>query len=294
VCEEVARTVVGPRARIAFTTPVINPLVHRDEHLATICDIAGTMKQLARRHDAMLMIDGHRGGTVEFAARELGILDHRTLLSHAIGLSEAEIEIVAEGDSVVSNNAISASGAWDRCPVPELLAAGVRVILSSDGLAPDGGTDMFDVMRGAMRYHRAACRNPNVLPPGKTLSMVTIEAAKAFGINNEVGSIETGKRADIILVDTRKPHLQPAVMPLHQLLMYANAADVSTVVVDGRVAMENRAVSDEAEILEASRAQCSIMLDRSGLRSSLGVSESFWAACYDRPVRDGLNHQINR
>lgn len=296
VCEEVARTVSGPRTRIAFTTPVINPAVHQDEHFSTICDMAATMKQLARRHDTVLMIDGHRRGTVEFAARELDILDHRTLLSHAIGLSEAEIEIemVAECDSVVSNNAISASGAWDRCPVPELLATGARVILSSDGLAPDGGTDMFDVMRGAMRYHRAACRNPNILPPGKTLSMTTIEAAKAFGIDRDVGSIEIGKRADIILVDTKKPHLQPAVMPLHQLLMYANAADVSTVVIDGRVAMENREVSDEADILEASRAQCSIMLDRSALRPSLGLPESFWAARYDRPVRDGVNHQIDR
>lgn len=294
VCEEVARTVAGPLIGIAFTAPVINPEVHRNEHFATICDIASTMKQLARRHDAMLMIDGHRRGTVEFAARELDILDHRTLLSHAIGLSDAEIEMVAECDSVVSNNAISASGAWDRCPVPELLAAGARVILSSDGLAPDGGTDMFDVMRGAMRYHRAACQNPNILPPGKTLSMATIEAARAFGIDKEVGSIETGKRADIILVDTAKPHLQPAVMPLHQLLMYANAADVRTVVIDGRVAMENREVSEEADILEASRAQCSIMLDRSGLRSSLGLPESFWAARYDRPVRDGVNHQIGR
>ncbi|MCO4317887.1 amidohydrolase family protein [Phyllobacterium sp. 21LDTY02-6] len=289
VCEEVARILPGARTRVAFTAPVINPAIHRDRHFRMLCEMAQTMKDLARKYDTLLMIDGHREGTVAFA-NGLDILDHRTLLSHAIGLKEDEVALIAELGAVVSNNAVSASGTWDRCPLVELLAAGARVFLSSDGLAPDGGTDMFDVMRGAMRYHRSMCRNPNILPPGRALSLTTIETARALGIDHEVGSIEPGKRADIILVDTQKPHLQPSVMPLHQLLMYANASDIDTVIVDGQVMMENRQVAQQAEILSASQVECQIMLDRSGLRTSLDLPKSFWSDSYDRPVRDGLNH----
>ncbi|MEO6014216.1 MAG: amidohydrolase family protein [Devosia sp.] len=224
------------------------------------------------------------------AAKILDILDERTLLSHAIGLSGEEIALISERGSVVANNAISASGIWDRCPVPELLKAGARVILTSDGLSPDGGTDMFDVMRGAMRYHRSQARNPNLLPPGRTLAMTTIDAANAFGIADEVGSLEVGKRGDIILIDLAKPHLQPATMPLHQMLMYANAGDVDTVVSGGQVVMEHRVVPNERDILELAQGHCQIMLDRSGLRSTLALDADFWADTYDRPVRDGLNH----
>jgi 5-methylthioadenosine/S-adenosylhomocysteine deaminase len=290
VCVQVADTLPNDATRVAFTTPVVNPAIHAGPHFEAISSMARTMKSLANERGMVLMIDGHRAGTVAHAAKVLDILDERTLLSHAIGLSGEEISLIAERGSIVANNAISASGIWDRCPVPELLQAGVRVILSSDGLSPDGGTDMFDVMRGAMRYHRSQARNPNLLPPGRALAMTTIDAANAFGIADEVGSLEVGKRADIVLIDTRKPHLQPATMPLHQTLIYANAGDVDTVVRRGQVVMQNRVVANERDILDLAQEQCQIMLERSGLRPTLALGPDFWADAYDRTVRDGLNH----
>jgi len=194
VCTEIADTLPNQKVRVAFTTPVVNPVIHSGAQFEMIGIMAKTMKALARSRGMMLMIDGHRGGTVAYAAVELDILDDKTLLSHAIGLSDDEIAIVAERRSVVANNAISASAIWDRCPVPELIAAGARVILTSDGLAPDGGSDMFDLMRGAMRYHRASAHNPNLLPPGRALAMTTIDAAEAFGIDDEVGSLESDSK----------------------------------------------------------------------------------------------------
>lgn len=290
VCRQAADTLPSDTVRVAFTAPVVNPVIHRDDHFDEICAIARTMKDLAREYQTLLMVDGHRTGTVAFADRELGILDERTLLSHVIGITPEEIEILARTGAVVSNNAMSASAIWGRCPVPELMAAGVRVFLSSDGLAPDGSCDMFDVMRAAMRYHRAQMHDTNVLPPGRALSMTTIEPAIALGLGADVGSLEAGKRADLALINMRKPHLWPGSMPLYQLLTYGNAQDVDTVIIGGRVAMEGRSVPGEDEILATALEESERMLDRTGLRHLLETPPDFWADRYDRPVRDGINH----
>ena len=79
-------------------------------------------------------------------------------------------------------------------------------------------------------------------------------------------------------------------MPLHQLLMYANAQDVDAVVLGGRIVMENRRIDEEEAIIAEARAQSETMLDRAGLRAALSVAPDFWHDAYDRPIRDGINH----
>jgi cytosine/adenosine deaminase-related metal-dependent hydrolase len=87
---------------------------------------------------------------------------------------------------------------------------------------------------------RGHFRDANVLPEGKVLEMCTIDAARALGLEDDIGSLEVGKKADIVLLDGRRPHLWPPVMPLNRITHFANAADVNTVVVNGQVLLKDR------------------------------------------------------
>jgi len=129
-----------------------------------------------------------------------------------------------------------------------------------------------------MHYHRRHFRDPDVLPHGKVLEMVTIDAAKALSIDDELGSLEAGKKADIILVDLFKPHMMPMNMPVHRVTCFANAADVCMTMVGGRILMEDRRVLtvDEDEILERVNVAAQQMLDRSGLQHLLDEPVTLW------------------
>ncbi|NNM06231.1 MAG: amidohydrolase family protein, partial [Gemmatimonadetes bacterium] len=165
-----------------------------------------------------------------------------------------------------------------RCPVTELQAAGVTVMLGSDGVAPDRSYDMFRHMFQAMRYHRFHFRDPDVLPAGRVLSMATIEAAEALGLEEEIGSLEAGKKADIILIDMRKPHLYPFDMPLYRVAYFANGNDVQTVLVNGEILMQDREVLtvNQDEVLDLAQREIRAALERTGLQHLVETPDGFW------------------
>jgi cytosine/adenosine deaminase-related metal-dependent hydrolase len=129
-----------------------------------------------------------------------------------------------------------------------------------------------------MRYHRARLRDASVVPAGKVLEMVTIDAAKALGIDSITGSLEPGKRADVILVDMFRPHLVPMNMPAYRIAYFANGNDVSTVIVDGRILMRDRQVLsvNETEVLELAEREAEAAIRRTGLERLKDVPEGFW------------------
>ena len=137
---------------------------------------------------------------------------------------------------------------------------------------------MFRHMFQCMRYHRTHYRDPSYMPPGKVLEMVTIDAAKALGMEKDLGSLEPGKKADLIIVDMSKPHLYPPNMPLYRITHYANGNDVDTVIVDGQVLMEDRRVNtvDENEVLELVEQVVGETLERTQLHDLLEVPDGFW------------------
>ena len=169
-----------------------------------------------------------------------------------------------------------------RCPVPELIDAGVTVALGSDGTAPDRSYDMFRHMFQCMHYHRRHFRDAGVLPHGKVLEMVTIDAARALGLEHEIGSLEAGKKADIILVDLFKPHMMPLNMPVYRVTSFASGSDVVTTIVNGQVLMEDGKVSrvDEAEVMERAQAATDLMLERTGLRHLLTPPDTLWKVAH--------------
>lgn len=198
--------------------------------------MSDAVMDLRDRHGVPFTQDGHRDGSIAYA-HDLGLTGPFALFSHSVDLTAGDIAALQESGTAIVHNPSAIMSILGRCPVPELIDAGVCVALGSDAAAPDRGYDMFRHMAQCMHYHRRHFADPSVLPPGKVLEMATIDAARALGLADEIGSLEVGKKADVVLVDLRKPHLTPSFMPLHALTHFANAADVDTVVVNGRIVL---------------------------------------------------------
>lgn len=173
---------------------------------------------------------------------ELGLFaDNHVLLAHAVHLTNADVSLLRGMCGGVSHNPVSnLKLGCGIAPVRELLAGGVTVGLGTDGAGSATTLDMFAEIKAATWLQKLDSGDPTVLPAEQALRMATIEGAKLLGIAEEVGTLEAGKRADLILIDLDKPHLQP-VHDLPSLLAYsATGADVDTTIVNGRILMHKR------------------------------------------------------
>lgn len=188
------------------------------------------------------------------ALHELGALDTPLPLvaAHCVHVDEEEIELLAANNAAVAHNPTSnlklASG---FAPVPAMLAAGVTVGLAPDGPASNNRLDMWREMRMAALIHKAVTGDPTAVPARNALEMATIDSARTLGLEDEVGSLEAGKKADVVLMDFDKPHLYPRHDVVSHLVYAVGAADVDTVLVDGRVLLRGGAFTE----LDASRIQ---------------------------------------
>ena len=270
--------VLGRRTGVCLIMPVyyareLEDLAARRE----IMRMGEAMMALREETGVIFTQDGHRDGSIALA-RDLGVLGQFSLLGHNVDLTPEDFEALAETGASIVHNPSAIMSIYGRCPVPELLDAGVTVCLGSDAAAPDRGFDMFRHMAQCMHYHRRHFRDPTYLPPGKTLEMATIDAARALGLQADLGSLEAGKKADVVLVDMRKPHLYPPTMPVTKIAHFANAADVDTVIVDGRILMRGRRVDhlDEAGILAAAAHEAALAFERSGLTHVLDEPADYW------------------
>jgi 5-methylthioadenosine/S-adenosylhomocysteine deaminase len=189
---------------------------------------------------------------------ELGLLDESTTLAHAVALDDDDLALVAASGAAVSHCPLSnlklASG---FCRVPDLVAAGVPVGLGTDGPASSNDLDLFVAMRTAAVVHKARTGDPDVLPASAVLRMATIDAARAVGIADVVGSIEVGKRADLVLLDADSPSLTPSYDAASTVVYAAGRGDVRDVWIDGRRVLRDRALTtiDLAAALDGVRAR---------------------------------------
>lgn len=183
----------------------------------------------------------------------LGILDSNTLLVHCVWLTEADIAVVAKrGCGVVhcpESNMKLASGV---APVPAMRAAGVSVGLGTDGAASNNDLDLFGEMGMAARLHKVVRGDPTVMDARSVIRMATAEGARAIGLGDEIGTLEVGKRADVIVLSAESPPMTPMHHPESQAVYSAGAGDVRDVVVDGRVVVREGALVevDVAGVLE--------------------------------------------
>ena len=236
-----------------------------------------TRELCGRKSGVNFTQDGHNAGSVATALRH-GLLGSDAFLSHSTDLLVEDIAALQEsGASVVHNPSANAS-ITGRCPVPELLDAGVLVGLGSDGTAPNRSADMWRHMQQCMHYHRRFFQDSDVLPPGKVLEMCTIDAAAVLGMADVIGSLEVGKYADLICVNLAAPHLVPLNMPVSRAIYFANGADVDTVFVGGQLLMKGRHVLsvDEATVLQRATAEAGRAIARLGLENLLQDRAGFW------------------
>lgn len=257
----------GGRIAIATLMPVYREERHDPGKVAEIERQGRIIHDLGRRHGTLFHQDGHRAGSIEMADRMFGLCGPDAFFSHCTDLTDADIETLARTGTSVAHNSSAIAQVRGHCPVPRLIEAGITVMIASDGTAPDRGTDMFRHMVMCARVHQRAARDERLMPTGKLLEMITIDAAKGIGRAAELGSLEPGKKADVITVDLATPHAYPPNMPVHRVVWFAQGADVRDVIVDGRVLMRERVVPhlDEAAVLAAAARETVTMLARSGL-----------------------------
>lgn len=268
----------GGRLAVSTLMPVYREATHDPALVALIERQGRLVHELGRRHDTPFHQDGHRSGSLDLAHRMFGLLGPDAVMSHCTDLTDADIDAVAATGTNIVHNPSAIASVRGYCPVPALLDRGVTVMLGSDGTAPDRSADMFRHMFQCMRLHQRQHRDERLMPPGKLLEMVTIDAARGLGMADRIGSLEPGKQADVITIDLQKPHLAPANMPVWRVVCFANGQDVDTAIVDGRVLMHRRQTPhlDQTEILAAAEAETRAMLDRTGLAPMLAEPPELW------------------
>jgi 5-methylthioadenosine/S-adenosylhomocysteine deaminase len=197
---------------------------------------------------------------------EIGVLGPNVVACHRVVLSKEDINLLRRFDVKVSHcpesNMKLASGI---APIPKLLDQEICVGLGTDGCASNNNLDLFLEMDTAAKLHKVNTLDPTVLDAPTVLRMATLQGAKALVIEKSVGSLEPGKKADVIVIDTRKPHLTPMYNPISHVVYAARGSDVSTSIINGQIVMENRkllsldpekAMVDVNEIAEEIRGIC--------------------------------------
>ena len=197
---------------------------------------------------------------------EIGFLSDDVIAAHAVWLSDKEIEIIKENRVNLSHNPASnmklASGI---SPVSKLIDTGVNVSLGTDGAASNNNLDMIEEMKLAALLQKVNTMDSTALPAEKVFEMATIGGAKALGLQDEIGTIEVGKKADLALLDMKTSHLTPFRHPMSHLVYAANGADVDTVICNGEILMMNKKleVLDEAEVIKLAEDAAEELLSKS-------------------------------
>ncbi len=198
----------------------------------------------------------HSGMSPVAYLQSIGFWGPRTVVNHGVWVDAADIKLLRSHQVSVSHNPESnmklASGI---APVPEYLAAGVTVGLGTDGAASNNDLDMFEAMRFAALLHKVKTGDPRAVPATSALEMATINGARALGLESQIGSLEAGKRADLVVVSTSSARLTPIYDPVSHLVYATHGDDVRTVMVNGRLLMRDRKMLtlDEPAVLAEAR-----------------------------------------
>ncbi len=259
---------------LEFTEALINRF--RDDPLISIAvephalytcspDLLQRCQELAERHGVPLIIHlAETQNEVEEISKKygkspinhmenIGMLNPNLIACHCVWLTPEEMDLLAHrGVKVVHNPESNMKLASGVAPIPELLARGVQVGLGTDGCASNNNLDLFQEMDSAAKLHKVHRLDPTVMPSNVVLEMATLGGAKVLGLEKEIGTLEVGKKADIIILDLNRPHLQPIYNIVSQLVYSAAGADVRDVIIDGKLVMKDRILLtlDQDEILK--------------------------------------------
>ena len=189
----------------------------------------------------------------------LGVLGNDVVAAHCVWLSDKEIKLLAKSNTQIAHCPISNAKLGNGIArVLEMRRAGLNIGLGPDDAPCNNSVDMFEVMKYASLLQKATELDASIMPSSEVLQMATINGAQALQMGNEIGSIEPGKKADLILLDTATPRLTPIHLGrysniLPHIVYAAHGDDVHTVMIDGKIVMENRRLScvNEDEIIKS-------------------------------------------
>ena len=188
---------------------------------------------------------------------KIGFLGPDVVAAHCVWLSDNEIEIIKKHGVKVSHNPCSnmklASGI---APVSKLIENGICVSIGTDGASSNNNLDLIEELKTASLLQKVSTLDPKVLDSNESIRMATIKGAEALGLDDEIGTIEVGKKADIILIDTAAANMTPDSSSLSSNVVYsANGSNVDTTICNGKILMENKKLTtlDEEEIYAKAR-----------------------------------------
>jgi 5-methylthioadenosine/S-adenosylhomocysteine deaminase len=233
--------------------PLITPAIAPHAPYTVSTQHLNEVRALAERLDAPIVIHLAEAPTeTEYMAKtyqtrsvpyleKLNFLSPRVIAAHVVHVNDEEIAILKRREVGVGHcpqsNMKLASGA---APIPQMLKAGLRVGLGTDGAASNHDLSLWEEMDTAAKLHKLIANDPTVVSAREALALATMGGARAAHLEKEIGSLEAGKRADLILVDLSASHLTPMYNIYSHLVYAAKAADVSDAIVNGRVLLRNR------------------------------------------------------
>ncbi len=238
------------------------------------------MSELAHQHDMgitmhlaeveadKIFLNEKYGLSPVFFAESVGLLGPKSVLVHMIWLTDDDIDKLAATHTSISHNPSSNSKlASGVCKVPQMLARGVNVALGCDGGPSNNDYDMIREMKLAAIVHKAVTQIPLIVPAEAVLEMATINGARALGLELEIGSLEVGKKADLVVVDFNRLHTTPSINPVSTLVYAATGGEVDTVMVDGKilVAQGNILTMNEEEVMAQARQHANQLYRRADI-----------------------------
>jgi 5-methylthioadenosine/S-adenosylhomocysteine deaminase len=247
-------TMVGPHAPYTCPPEYLKTVVQLSEELEVpiqihLSETAGEVEQCREQ----------TGMTPIALMESLGVFTRPTLAAHCVHVTEEDMDIMAKHDVRVAHNPNSnlklGSGI---APVSRMLQKGITVGLGTDGAASNNNLDMFEEMRYAALIHKGAGMDPLAVPAFKALEMATKDGARALFLEEKLGTLQPGALADLILLDYEKPYYHPRHNPLAHIVYAGQAGDVTDVIVNGQILMENRTVKtlDEERIYHEVKRVC--------------------------------------
>jgi 5-methylthioadenosine/S-adenosylhomocysteine deaminase len=198
----------------------------------------------------------------------LGILDSSVQLVHSVWLNDEELDMIARHSAIVVHCPVSnmylASGV---ARIPEMRQKGITVALGTDGPGSNNSQDMMEVLKTTALLHKVNTLDAMIMLPEDVLQMVCRGGAKSFGLPDEIGSLDVGKKADVVLVDLNTPFAMPVHRVPSALVYNINAREIDTVIVNGEILMRNKEILfvDEDALLGEAREACQKLFKRAGV-----------------------------
>ena len=242
---------VAPHAMYTLDGPTLKAArdLSRKYNVPTLIHLAETRDEIQTAHERfksspVAYLDG------------LGFLGPGVLAAHGVWVSDADVAVLkARGVGVSHNPESNMKLASGTAPVPEYLRADVAIGLGTDGAASNNDLDMFEAMRVASLLHKLSTSDPRAVGAAAALEMATIRGARALGMEQQIGSLEPGKRADVIVVNASAARHVPMYDPVSHLVYVMRGDDVQTTIVHGNVLMRNRKMLtlDETAVIAEAR-----------------------------------------